>query len=233
MGCASIKENKKKTPIVPRSDSNMMTVKVDNLKFSSGNFVAKKVGGLKENYIIGSKIGSGAFGYVRLGIHKDSKQKRAIKTIDKENISKDMKERAKFFNEVDILRRADHPNIIKLYEFYEDEKYFHLVTEYVAGGELFDFIIKSKKLSESIAANFLRQILSAVAYCHEHNIVHRDLKPENLLLDKETADATLKVIDFGTSAIYEETKQLTQKYGTAYYIAPEVLRKDYNEKCDI
>ena len=144
-----------------------------------------------------------------------------------------MKERTKFFNEVDILRRADHPNILRLYEFYEDDRHYHLATEYVAGGELLDFIIKSKMLSEAIAANFMRQILSAVAYCHEHNIVHRDLKPENLLLDKESADATVKVIDFGTSAIYDQSKQLTQKYGTAYYIAPEVLRKEYNEKCDI
>ena len=144
-----------------------------------------------------------------------------------------MKESTKFFNEVDILRKADHPNIIRLYEFYEDEKHYHLVTEYISGGELFDFIIKSKMFSEGIAANFLRQILSAVAYCHEHNIVHRDIKPENILLDKESPDATVKVIDFGTSAIYEETKQLTQKYGAAYYIAPEALRRDYNEKCDV
>ena len=88
-------------------------------------------------------------------------------------------------------------------------------------------------LSEPIAANFMRQILSAVAYCHANNIVHRDLKPENLLLDKESHDATVKVIDFGTSTVHDNQQNLTQRYGTAYYIAPEVLQKDYNEKCDI
>ena len=229
MGCAVSSSKKKTTP----KDQLAIVSDVEKLKFSSGNFVTKRAGALRENYNISAKIGSGAFGYVRLAVHKDSNQKRAIKTIDKETITKDMKERTKFFNEVDILRRADHPNILRLYEFYEDERHYHLVTEYVAGGELFDFIIKSKMLSESIAANFMKQILSAVAYCHDHNIVHRDLKPENLLLDKESADSTVKVIDFGTSAIYDQNKQLTQKYGTAYYIAPEVLRKEYNEKCDI
>jgi calcium-dependent protein kinase len=232
MGCASIKTGKKASPSQKKS-GQLEVSNADNVRFSSGNFVTKKAGGLRLNYTISAKIGSGAFGYVRLAVHKDSSQKRAVKTIDKESITKDMKERTKFFNEVDILRRADHPNIIRLYEFYEDEKHYHLVTEYVGGGELFDFIIKSKMLSESIAANFMKQILSAVAYCHQQNIVHRDLKPENLLLDRESSDATVKVIDFGTSAIFEETKQLTQKYGTAYYIAPEVLRRDYNEKCDI
>jgi calcium-dependent protein kinase len=232
MGCAAFKDLKK-SPIVNKKEVGLYAHKVESLKFSSGNFVMMKKNSLKDDYTISAKIGSGAFGYVRLAVHKTSKQKRAIKTIDKESITKDMTERAKFFNEVDILKRADHPNIIRLYEFYEDERHFHLVTEYFSGGELFDFIIKSKMLSESIAANFLKQILSAVAYCHDHNIVHRDLKPENLLLDRESAEANLKVIDFGTSAIFEETKQLTQKYGTVYYIAPEVLRKDYNEKCDI
>ena len=232
MGCASIKESKK-SPIIPKRESALKISNIEDVKFSPGNFVTKKVGALRQDYTLSAKIGSGAFGYVRLAVHKTSNQKRAVKTIDKESITKDMKDRTKFFNEVDILRKADHPNIIRLYEFFEDEKHYHLVTEYVAGGELFDFIIKSKMLSESIAAHFLRQILSAVAYCHERNIVHRDLKPENLLLDRESADATLKVIDFGTSAIFDDSKKLTQKYGTAYYIAPEVLRREYNEKCDI
>lgn len=231
MGCGSMKTNKQSS--VTKKVSQLEVNNSDNVRFSSGNFVQKKVESLRQNYTVSAKIGSGAFGYVRLGVHKHSNQKRAIKTIEKESISKDMKERTKFFNEVDILKNTDHPNIIRLYEFYEDEKHYHLVTEYVAGGELFDYIIKSKMLSESIAANFLKQILSAVAYCHQKSIVHRDLKPENLLLDRESPDATVKVIDFGTSAIFEETKQLTQKYGTAYYIAPEVLRRDYNEKCDI
>jgi calcium-dependent protein kinase len=144
-----------------------------------------------------------------------------------------MKEKSQFFNEIDILKRTDHPNIIRLFEFFEDDENFHLVLEYVSGGELFDYIIKSRHLSEAISANFMKQILTAVSYCHKNNIVHRDLKPENLLLDKEGPDAVLKVVDFGTSAIFDTKKQMTHKYGTAYYIAPEVLTKNYSEKCDL
>lgn len=107
------------------------------------------------------------------------------------------------------------------------------MTELLRGGELFDFIIKHKNLSESIAAHFLKQILSAIAYCHANSIVHRDIKPENLLLDSDSHKATLKVIDFGTSTLSEPSERLSKRFGTAYYIAPEVLERNYDNKCDI
>jgi len=220
--------NIKIAPQRERSVSN-----IEDFKVEAGSFVGKREGRIRHFYSLGKSLGSGAFGCVRVATHKVTKQVRAIKTIQKSSITKDMTERAKFFSEVDILKRTDHPNIVRLYEFYEDEKYFHLVTEHVEGGELFDYLIKFKMLTEPIAANFMRQVLSAVSYCHSNNIVHRDLKPENLLLDKEAPDATVKIIDFGTSTITDSKMQLTQKYGTAYYIAPEVLKKDYNQKCDI
>ena len=205
----------------------------EELKVDAGSFIGMRIGNIKDFYIIGNKLGSGAFGFVRVGTHKVNGQRRAIKTIQKESITKDMTEHTNFFNEVDILRRADHPNIVRLYEFYEDDRYYHIVTEYITGGELFDFIIKTGMLSEPIAAHFMRQIFSAISYCHANNIVHRDLKPENLLLEKDGPDALLKIIDFGTSKIFDSDMKMTQKYGTAYYIAPEVLRREYNEKCDI
>lgn len=143
-----------------------------------------------------------------------------------------MTQSSMFYNEIDILKTLDHPNIVQLYEFYEDPSHYHLVTEIVRGGEFFDFIIKSQILSEPIAARFMKQLLSAVSYCHNLNVVHRDLKPENLLLDRAASDGNLKVIDFGTCSLFSN-KPLTQRYGTAYYIAPEVLKKHYSEKCDI
>ena len=79
----------------------------------------------------------------------------------------------------------------------------------------------------------MRQVLSAVNYCHQRNIVHRDLKPENLLLDQSRAIASIMVIDFGTSQTFHKNQRMKEKYGTPYYIAPEVLRQDYNEKCDV
>ena len=101
------------------------------------------------------------------------------------------------------------------------------------GGDFFDFIVSNKILSEPMAAFFFRQILSAVYYCHSRGIVHRDLKPENLLLEKKSSTSLLKVIDFGTSALFDQRTKLSGKCGTAYYIAPEVLSNNYNEKCDI
>jgi calcium-dependent protein kinase len=235
MGC--IPNKNRPIPKVNRTPSNdpnkSPNPDKEEFKIEAALFVFRRKGNIKENYIIGNKLGSGAFGFVRIATHKPTGQKRAIKTIQKETITKDMKEHSKFFNEVDILSRADHPNIVKLYEFYEDDKYYHLVTEFVSGGELFDFIIKSRLLSEPIAAHFMKQILSAISYCHANNIVHRDLKPENLLLDRDSPDSLLKIIDFGTSKIFDLGAKMTQKYGTAYYIAPEVLKRDYNEKCDI
>lgn len=199
----------------------------------TSNFIGKRKGSIKKHYTFCSKLGEGAYGTVCIGIHKATNQKRAIKTIQKNSVTDDLKEKAQFFNEVDTLKQSDHPNIVKLYEFYEDKENYHLVMEHITGGELFDYIVKSKRLSEAIAANILKQLLSAVAYCHSKNIVHRDLKPENLLLEKEGPDAILKIIDFGTSAILNPTVQMTHKYGTIYYIAPEVLSKRYNEKCDL
>lgn len=101
------------------------------------------------------------------------------------------------------------------------------------GGELFDKISEEQYFSESDAANIIQQVLSSLNYCHKKNIIHRDMKPENLLLDKDEKNPKIKIIDFGTATTFERGKWLTQKFGTPYYIAPEVLKKKYNEKCDI
>lgn len=233
MGCFTSSQRTVRSHInSKRPPSQELSPTKHDVKIEAASFVGKRSGQLKNYYVLGAKLGSGAFGYVRLATHKLTQQKRAVKTIKKDSIVKDITERAKFFAEVDILRSTDHPNIVRLFEFYEDEKYYHLVTEHIPGGELFDYIVKSKMLSEPIAAHFMRQILRAVAYCHVNNIVHRDLKPENLLLDHEGPEATVKVIDFGTSTI-KSADALSQRYGTAYYIAPEVLQKNYTEKCDL
>lgn len=79
----------------------------------------------------------------------------------------------------------------------------------------------------------MRQILLAVVYCHTQNIVHRDLKPENILFESLKPDSNLKVIDFGTSRKFNTNSRMKKTLGTPYYIAPEVLKQEYNEKCDI
>lgn len=137
-----------------------------------------------------------------------------------------------FQDEIAILSKLDHPNILKLYEVYSDEKRYYIVTELCKGGELFDEILKKGVFTEKEAANIIQQILQAVSYFHDLNVVHRDIKPENVLIDKELNN-TLKIIDFGTSIQIKENELLTNTHGTSYYIAPEVLNKKYNKKCDV
>jgi calcium-dependent protein kinase len=205
---------------------------METLKVTGGDFVTEKKGKLRDSYRIGNKLGDGAFGSVRKITHRVTGEVRAVKTIHKKNLRSE-EERQTFFNEVSVLRALDHPNILKLYEFYQDEKNFYLITELCNGGELFDRIISHGSFSEAVAANYMQQILSVITYCHDRNIVHRDLKPENFLLDTTSEEANLKVIDFGTSQFFVHGTPLTAKFGTPYYIAPEVLRCHYDEKCDV
>ena len=184
------------------------------------------------NYNMHHKVlGAGAFGQVRKATHKASGDVRAVKMIDKLVLDEEEQVRLKY--EIDILKNLTHPNIVKLYEVYESKSLIYLVTELCDGCELFDEISKRDHFSEVEAAVVLKQILQAIAYCHSQNIAHRDLKPENVLIDIKNRGA-IKVIDFGTSHHYDaETHNMTQMYGTPYYIAPEVLNGSYNEKCDL
>eukprot|EP00826_Nyctotherus_ovalis_P049525 TRINITY_DN599_c0_g3_i6.p1 TRINITY_DN599_c0_g3~~TRINITY_DN599_c0_g3_i6.p1 ORF type:complete len:550 (-),score=147.22 TRINITY_DN599_c0_g3_i6:103-1752(-) len=193
-------------------------------------FVKEAKGDLRDRYIVKSVIGKGAYGEVKLVNDKITGNPRAMKVIPKEGYGKISN--PTISTEIQTLKSLDHPNIIKIYEFYQDDDSFYLITEYCSGGELYDRIIAMKSFSERKAAELMKQILSAVTYCHARKIVHRDIKPENLLFESPAADANLKVIDFGTSMIFKNT-QLKQKLGTPYYIAPEVLKKSYNEKCDV
>lgn len=150
--------------------------------------------------------------------------------MSKKAMDDEMKVRLSY--EIDILKNLDHPNIMKLYEIFEDKQNIYLVSELCLGGELFDEIITRNFFNETDAVSIMQQLLSAICYCHQKKVAHRDLKPENVLLDTKKNDH-IKVIDFGTSQVFESAEQMHQTYGTAYYIAPEVLKGDYNEKCDL
>ncbi|KAM3138561.1 hypothetical protein pb186bvf_009313 [Paramecium bursaria] len=194
-------------------------------------FINLKQGSISSYYKIEKQLGEGAFGCVRLVTHKSTGNKRAMKQIKKDKIIKEDEE--SMFAEVNILKELDHPNIVKLHELFQDSKYYYLITEYLEGGELFDKIKQLHNFSEKMAADFMKQILSAVMYCHNRKIVHRDLKPENILLDSKKQGTNIKIIDFGTSRKMVGDQKLTKRLGTPYYIAPEVLKRNYNEKCDV
>eukprot|EP00347_Sterkiella_histriomuscorum_P014917 403359020 len=203
----------------------------NDFKIQATKFVTQNAGKLRDHYRIGKMLGSGAFGEVRMCVHRETGAQRAVKVLRKSHMDDD--EKKMLFNEINILRELDHPNIVKMYEFFEDEKRYYIVTEICKGGELFDEIIARGKFTEKDAAILMKQVLSCVNYCHKNNIVHRDLKPENILLEQNKDFDQIKIIDFGTSLVYDTGKSLDEKLGTPYYIAPEVLNKKYNEKCDI
>ena len=136
-----------------------------------------------------------------------------------------------------MLSGLDHPNIIKVYEYFIDNKFYYVVTEIASGGELYDQIAKILYFNELDAAVIMQQLFSAIFYLHSRGIVHRDLKPENMMLETQAkGDLNIKLIDFGTANFYskeEGSNKMTLKVGTPYYIAPEVVKKNYDNKCDL
>ena len=137
--------------------------------------------------------------------------------------------------EIDILRKISHPNITNIFEIYEDSRKYYIMMEYLEGGELFEAITSAGSFNELSAAKIMRQLLNAINYLHSNHIVHRDLKPENIMLTNEPKDGNyqIKLIDFGAATTFTPGKKICKFIGTSYYIAPEVLKENYDEKCDI
>ncbi len=143
----------------------------------------------------------------------------AVKILEKDKIA-DMADVHRVEREISILKSVRHPHIIQLYEIIETKKQLYMMMEYAEGGELFDFIVKNKRIRESDAQVFFEQIVSGVAYLHKLNIVHRDLKPENLLLDY---NRNIKIVDFGLSNRYQNGQLLQTACGSPCYAAPEMI----------
>jgi calcium-dependent protein kinase len=205
-----------------------MVDNLDNIKISKGNFINYKKGLIENDYIIGDVCGSGAFATVRKVTSKVSGQSRALKIIKKQK----GQDSARMYLEVEILKKLIHPNIMQIFEFYEDKKNFYIITELCEGGELFDQVVEKGSFNETEAAWVMKQLMSAINYIHSNNIVHRDLKPENILLDTRKNNI-IKIIDWGTARFFEKNKKMNKVSGTPYYIAPEVLFEKYDEKCDV
>ncbi|CAD8076539.1 unnamed protein product [Paramecium primaurelia] len=176
-------------------------------------------------------LGCSVYGEVIKGIHQQTGKMWAMKKIKKSQTSKE--EQEKLMNEIQILQKFDHYNIIKIFDFFQDDKFLYIFAELCDGGDLFEKIRQEGSLSEKKAAEIMKQILSAVNYCHQQNIVLRDIKPEKILYQSEKENSLLKFFDFGNSTEFHVNQKLNQKIGTPYYIAPEVLNKNYDQKCDI
>ena len=176
------------------------------------------------NYEFIKDIGEGNFGKVKLGVYKPTGEEFAIKVLNKEKIKKKMKNLA--LRENEIITKLNHINIVLVYCIIDTKEDYFIIMEYCKYGELFDYIVKYKRLSENESSNFFYQLINGVEYIHSQGIAHRDLKPENLLL---TENKILKIIDFGLSHEFEEEEFLKTKCGSPSYAAPEIISKpNYN-----
>lgn len=323
MGCVQ-GCNRNEVKIVLNKNNSVVSEKnqklTKSIKINNDIFISEKQSKFDDNYITLKELGEGSFGKVFKVKHKSTNLIRAVKIIFKQRILMSKFEEEEIIKEIEILKLLDHPNIIKVYEYFNTTENLYIVLEFCNGGELFDKLIEVNSFSEEIASDIMRQLLSAVCFCHARNIIHRDIKPENVLIesyeptnkkrkkafidvsntepDKKNGDVsrdnninkkqhplnkslsnnssikdslepskkhvnnnsskngpsnsksnegkkqtstgepakmekfTVKIIDFGTSVIKKDD-YMKEKTGTAYYIAPEVIKNNYTEKCDI
>lgn len=192
-------------------------------------FVTSSDDDINRHYELSEEIGSGGFARVLLGTHRLTGERRAIKLLQKKKV----KDYETFKSEIEIMSRLDHPNIVRIIETFETEALCCLVMEYCEGGELFQVVCAKKTLNEAEAASYVRQMLSALAYCHESRICHKDLKAENCLLSYKSGGPDLKLADFGLAQSFTEEELMHDISGTPYYIAPETLNGSYNQLVDI
>ncbi|XP_046805377.1 uncharacterized protein LOC111690869 isoform X5 [Lucilia cuprina] len=174
---------------------------------------------LRQRFDIIKKLGQGTYGKVQLGINKETGQEVAIKTIKKCKIEAES-DLVRIRREVQIMSSVQHPNIIHIYEVFENREKMVLVMEFAAGGELYDYLSERKVLSEEEARRIFRQVATAVYYCHKHKICHRDLKLENILLDEH---GNAKIADFGLSNVFTEQCLLATFCGSPLYASPEIV----------
>ena len=189
---------------------------------------------IKSHYNMMDQIGKGSFGHVQKAYLKvDSGKKRpfAIKTVEKSVHQKELK---RFLREIEILKTLDHPNIIRFFEAYESRNSYFIIQELCEGGDLGKLLeLQTVGVPENIARDLMWQILQSIHYLHFKGIAHRDIKPENFLIEKPQS-RILKLIDFGLSATIScSTEVINETVGSPFFIAPEVLEKNYSPLCDI
>ncbi len=208
-------------------DLNSYKLWMDSLKLATNST------NITKDYIIEDEIGSGKFGVIRLSKNKHTGKKYAIKLLSKKNMNSSDLELVR--TEIEILKICQHPNIIKLYNIFENSDYFYIIMEYCSGGDLFSYLEKKEfKLSEKKACEIISKICRALYYIHSYGIVHRDLKPENILMTDESENADIRLLDFGLSKILGPDETCNEPYGTLSYCAPEVIKgENYNKNVDL
>ena len=231
-----VRKSKRSTTLKEKSKLSDKLFKAEmSLTVNQDILVTEEKGNPSKKYKPKKMLGNGSFGCVYEAKNTIFGNSVAMKVIKKDkNNELDEQE---IRNEIDILKKLSHPNIVKIYEFYISENHYYIITEYCKAGELFKYI-KNKYTERQLAVLFY-QVFSGLWYLHENKILHRDIKLENIMIsDKEKDNSTgeelfwIKIIDFGTAKLFEKNKKEKDVVGSSYYIAPEVLKQNYNEKCD-
>lgn len=182
-----------------------------------------------------NKLGKGSYGSVYMASHRITGEERAVKVMNVDRVTSYYLR--KLHSEICILRAVDHPNIIRIQDVFFGKKSVYLVTDLCRGGELFELLNSGKSqgfvFREDRASRLMRDMVCAVNYLHNIGIVHRDLKLENFLFDSKSSTASLVLIDFGLSKFFDsKDEKMTQRVGSCYYTAPEVLNGCYDFRCD-
>ncbi|KAK8926599.1 Calcium-dependent protein kinase 13 [Platanthera zijinensis] len=192
-----------------------------------------RLGGIEEKYMVDGELGRGEFGVTYLCMDRDSRELLACKSISKRKLRTaiDVEDVRR---EVAIMRHLPRsPSIVSLREACEDDNAVHLVMELCEGGELFDRIVARGHYTERAAAAVTKTIMEVVQLCHLHGVIHRDLKPENFLFANKKENSPLKAIDFGLSIFFKPGEKFSEIVGSPYYMAPEVLKRNYGPEIDI
>ncbi|KAG2690873.1 hypothetical protein I3843_09G206200 [Carya illinoinensis] len=188
---------------------------------------------IEEKYLVDRELGRGEFGVTYLCIDRESRELLACKSISKRKLRTAV--------DIDDVRREvaimkhlpKNSSIVSLKEACEDDNAVHLVMELCEGGELFDRIVARGHYNERAAAAVTRTIMEVVQLCHKHGVIHRDLKPENFLFANKKENSPLKAIDFGLSIFFKPGERFSEIVGSPYYMAPEVLKRNYGPEIDI
>lgn len=216
-GRNSISNNNSNTQNVATTSSSNTGSGTGTIAGGSGGNSGTIIG----HYELKKTLGKGNFSTVKLAQHRITQHLVAIKVVKTSVLSED--NLMKINREIDVLKKlGKHENVIRLYQVIKTKRYFMLVTEYCADGELYDYLVKNGKLSEANSCKYFLQILSAIEYLHDHNVVHRDLKAENLLLTNDLK--TIKIVDFGFANYYKPDNLLSTWCGSPPYAAPELFK---------
>ena len=225
--CFTVNKDKEKRIAKPLIKSDIMPILKTKCCISKED--------IHNNYILKNIIGKGYFSTVKLAFKKNDENgtKYAIKIIHKSKVDENLHN--DFLNELMILESLDHPNVIKLLEVYEDDLNYYLVMENLSGGDIFQRIEQTKNINERFIAEILYKVISAINYCHSIGVCHRDIKPENILFSDKSVNSDVKIIDFGLSKRYHsQHDELMHSFlGTPYFVAPEVIRREYDNNCDM